>query len=392
MLSTIVPSPETVPVHTSLAQKLAEAALAAIATVNALLMALEMVPREWQEKFGDYEALLLAVPLVVGLLAGVVLAIRWHRRERREGPALVGARWHARLQGILRYWLAFEIATYGFAKLLQTQFETANYQLDRPLGAVTGFTLTWYYFGYSRTFAVILGLIQIGGAALLLWRRTTLLGALVLLPVMVNIVFINLFYDIAFGAFLNSALFTLGLSFLIGLDWPKLRAALFALTETLPAVHLGGPAAKTALRLIVLLLPAAFIWYLKSQNGPPSPLDGVWRVDSLTRAGQPVPLDSCGTAEQGWTRFYFAGWHGAVVRFAPDKYEPNRELRGKYVYDATRHQLRAAFATKPSRDKNPEAPGDSLLTTVVLADPRHARLRGTFGQDSVVVALTKLRD
>ena len=112
----------------------------------------------------------------------------------------------------------------------------------------------------------------------------------------------------------------------------------------------------------------------------------------MRRAGQVVPLDSCGTHPQGWTRFYFAGWRGVVVRFAPDKYEPNRELRGQYAYDTARHRLRAAFATKLFWDKNPDALGDSLRVTVALADPKHARLRGTFGKDSIALTLTRLRD
>lgn len=72
----------------------------------------------------------------------------------------------------------------------------------------------------------ILGLIQISGAVLLLFRRTTLLGALILLPVMTNIILINIFYEISAGAFVNSLIFTIGLVFLIALRWRPLFAVL----------------------------------------------------------------------------------------------------------------------------------------------------------------------
>jgi hypothetical protein len=43
-------------------------------------------------------------------------------------------------------------------------------------------------------------LLQLTGAALLLFRKTALLGAALLLPVMANIVLVNIFFFIAWGA------------------------------------------------------------------------------------------------------------------------------------------------------------------------------------------------
>lgn len=42
-------------------------------------------------------------------------------------------------------------------------------------------------------------MVQLGGGALLLFRKTALLGAAMMLPVMSNIVMINLFFRIALG-------------------------------------------------------------------------------------------------------------------------------------------------------------------------------------------------
>src|ERR1700722_8642543 len=135
----------------------------------------------------------------------VVTSIIWQNIEKRRQAGSAGV--HAWAIGILRYWLAFMISVYGFAKILKTQFAQLLTRNDTPVGHLSGFQLTWNYFGHSYTFAVIIALLQIGGSILLLFRRTTLLGAVVLLPVMVNIVLINLFYNIDPGAFLNSILF-----------------------------------------------------------------------------------------------------------------------------------------------------------------------------------------
>ena len=68
------------------------------------------------------------------------------------------------------------------------------------MGSLTGYQLAWFYYAHSHTYAVILGLIQLGGGALLLFRKTALLGAALMLPVMTNIVMINVFFRIAWGA------------------------------------------------------------------------------------------------------------------------------------------------------------------------------------------------
>ena len=71
---------------------------------------------------------------------------------------------------------------------------------QRPIGSLSGFQLTWYYYSYSHFYAIILGLTQLAGGALLLFRKTALLGAAIMAPVMANILMINLFFHIAVGA------------------------------------------------------------------------------------------------------------------------------------------------------------------------------------------------
>ena len=46
----------------------------------------------------------------------------------------------------------------------------------RPAVSLTGYQLAWLYYGHSHAYAVILGLIQLAGGALLLSRKTALLS------------------------------------------------------------------------------------------------------------------------------------------------------------------------------------------------------------------------
>ncbi len=105
----------------------------------------------------------------------------------------------------LRFLSAWLLFLYGSSKLLGRQFSLLPDVASKPVGSLTGYQLAWFYYSYSHTYAVILGLTQLAGAAMLLFRKAALLGAAVLLPVMVNILLINAFFSIAWGALVTSA-------------------------------------------------------------------------------------------------------------------------------------------------------------------------------------------
>ena len=93
----------------------------------------------------------------------------------------------------LRYICAFLLYMYGASKLAHMQFSLGPAIAHRPVGSLTGYELTWYYYGYSRAYACILGSTQVAGATLLLFRKTAFLGAALMTPVMANILLINIF-------------------------------------------------------------------------------------------------------------------------------------------------------------------------------------------------------
>jgi hypothetical protein len=104
----------------------------------------------------------------------------------------------------LRYLSALLLFTYGLSKLLGRQFTLPPEIALRPVGSLSGYQLAWFYYSYSQVYAVILGLIQLAGGALLLFRKSALLGAALVLPVITNILMINVFFHIAWGALCTS--------------------------------------------------------------------------------------------------------------------------------------------------------------------------------------------
>jgi len=123
---------------------------------------------------------------------------------------------YPRLLDWLRYFCAFLLYMYGSSKLLHLQFNRQTELAHRAVGSLNGYELTWYYFGLSRAYACVLGVTQVAGATLLLFRRTTLAGALAMLPVMVNIVLINMFILVNdYGPYLTSSLIVASLLIIV---------------------------------------------------------------------------------------------------------------------------------------------------------------------------------
>ncbi len=100
----------------------------------------------------------------------------------------------------LRYLCAWFLFFYGISKLTGHQLTVPGWVAKQPIGSLDGQTLTWYYYSYSHAYRMILGFLQVFAALLLLFRRTALLAAVLMTPVMANIVLINLFYVISPGA------------------------------------------------------------------------------------------------------------------------------------------------------------------------------------------------
>ena len=192
----------------------------------------------------------------------------------------------------LRFFVCAFLLLYGFAKLTGAQFTILNSELDKPMGQVSGFWLTWYYFGYSSIYGNLIGCVQILGAVLLMFRKTTLIGACLLLPVVGNIFLVNIFYGIALDtpviSFLLLAALMGILAFhkneLLEVFWTKQNSA-FPDQPSKKSVMFG----KYAFRALLLLAMGAYLYYVANYNNRfPTPIDGTWDIVSVTPQSGPT--------------------------------------------------------------------------------------------------------
>ncbi|CAG5068149.1 hypothetical protein DYBT9623_00878 [Dyadobacter sp. CECT 9623] len=364
--------------------KFCEASLGILAATVIIQIPLDIFTSIW-EYLGDYDNYYFIIQAVLPLIGGAIYATLWQDRER---TGRINSGWHhAILLGMLRYWLAYSISVYGFAKILKTQLQSPIYRLDMPLGDLNGFALTWYYFGYSYTLAVILGLFQVGGSILLLFRRTTLIGVMVLLPVMVNIVLINLFYDIAAGAFFNSIIYTIGLVYLLFNDFEKLKAAFWDLVERFPTIGGKNQWAKNGLRFLVIAAAFATIYQYLWNDKTDKILLGTWKVEKLLKNKQPVDETAWLKDSTAWNKVYFASWNGAAFSPNPYRYLPAESLRGSYEFDSLKNDIQFIF-------QNPAQKGgkdDTLHIAVTNRTQKSMHLHFVMASDTMDLQLARLR-
>lgn len=185
-----------------------------------------------------------------------------------------------------RFVASFLMLVYGFAKLNGSQFTVLDSELDKPMGEVNGFWLTWHYFGYSPVYGNFIALVQVAGGVLLMFRKTALAGACLLLPLVTNIILVDIFYGIELEALGAALVIEAALLFIVAAHRGELVELFWKRQNSLfppGARSRGARSGKYAARALMILLPAVLTYWLANYNNRlPTPLDGVWEVAEVS--------------------------------------------------------------------------------------------------------------
>lgn len=136
------------------------------------------------------------VNVLVCFVLALSVALVWSLIMRRRASHPVA---RDLLRSFLRYTLAVTMLSYGTAKLGATfnQFPVPDVdRLMKSYGDSSPMNLVWTFMGASRAYTMFAGLSEVAAALLLVWRRTTILGALVAAGVMLNVMMLNFCYDV----------------------------------------------------------------------------------------------------------------------------------------------------------------------------------------------------
>lgn len=240
----------------------------------------------------DYVLLLSYVSLAL------LITIIWSLVDRQRKSYHIIYHW---LRVLVRYYVAFMMFSYGFAKVfhLQMPFPPLS-QLVQPFGDKSPMGLAWSYVGYSSAFSAFTGWSEVIAGAFLLFRRTTLLGAILSAFVAVNIVAINFCFDVPVKLF-SSMLLLMSL-FLMAPDVQRL-VNLFLLNKPVEPRVYYSYLPKRWMRITAIVIKVLFIAYAlisHVENGirgqksygdkrPKPPLYGIYNTELLVRNGDTIP-------------------------------------------------------------------------------------------------------
>jgi hypothetical protein len=269
---------------------------------------------------GSGDTLWHYVHLLFCAIASVIATGVWSAiAKRRAHPELQAA-----MLVVLRYYVASVMLGYGMAKVFVGQFPPNSLaRLDGTIGEMSPMGMLWTFMGASGPYTVFAGLAEVIGSVLLLWRRTTLLGALVIAAVMTNVVMLNFSYDVPVKLY---SMQLLAMAIVIAL--PSLRRLIAAMlghavgaeplrvrgSRNFERVRFAAKAGFLAIYIAGAVMHYA--WMRVSWPNEPRALAGIWTVETYAIDGtERAPLT---TDDARWRKMIVSEW-GVSIRYMTDR-------------------------------------------------------------------------
>lgn len=231
------------------------------------------------------------------LLAVAATAVwTWLGRKQTAYPRL-----QAWLRTYVCFFLAIFMLSYGAAKAIKAQFVFPSLaELLQPIGESSPMGLVWDFMGASTAYTMFTGVAEMLGGFLLAFRRTRLLGAMVSAGAMLNVLMLNLCFDVPVKLF--SAHLLLMAVFLMLPDLKRLadlflfnRRVESAVERPLFASPRRNRVAQVAGIVFVLLFAGWSLygsWKSSREYGdlmPRPPLYGIWVAEEMVVDGVARP-------------------------------------------------------------------------------------------------------
>jgi hypothetical protein len=307
----IIPFPiEYLPFTTTLIQKYTDLWQAIVPWVGKHILHLSYDITVFTNGSGDttYNYVQVLCFLALATLATVIWSVLDRKRPSYE-------RLYQWLKLYVRFSLATAMISYGTYKVIPIQMPAPFLtRLIEPYGDSSPMGLLWTFIGASKGFEIFTGCAEMLGGVLLIFPRTTLLGALVCLVDTTEIFILNMCYDVPVKLY-SFHLLVMSV-FLIAPELKRL-ANLFIFNRQVEAAKLIQFFKRRWLNRGILVLQILFGLYVIGSSfyqaqeqskkygsaAPKPPLYGIWMVDEFSVDGQIRPPLMTDTTR--WQRVIF---------------------------------------------------------------------------------------
>jgi uncharacterized membrane protein YphA (DoxX/SURF4 family) len=329
---------------------------------------------------GNSDGIYGYVQLVCFALIAVIGTLIWTLADRKSTGY---SRLDAWLRVALRYALAFSLLSYGMIKVIPIQFPSPSLiDLLTPHGDFSPFWLFWTFMGYSTAYTIFAGTAEVLAGVLLLFRRTTTLGALMAAGVLLNVGMLDFCYDVPEK--LDVIFLFLMAMILLAPDFGRLANLLVLNRPTSPTEFPNPPtpkrmltarvAAKAVVITYMIVTTAMMPQKIKAFYSPHSPIYGIYDVEEFTRNGQILPPLTTDTIR--WRKVVFLTTDDTEVQLMDDSWKSYDA-----TYDVKAKKVTLAITSGKTTSKS--------VFAYSQPDRDHLALSGQLGNDSITVKLKR---
>lgn len=258
-----------------------------------------------------YDYVLVLVIFILSALIAIIIAIADRKRKNYQQLYLFTI-------VLARYYVAFTMLVYGFAKVFEGQFPALGYySLEKKFGDMSPMGVLWTFMESSSAYTFFGGLMEIIGGLLLLFRRTKTFGALFSMIVMVNVAVLNYTYDVPVKIF--STHIVLLCLFILTYEWKKLYN--FFILHKAEILNYNKLRVRKKWMLISLkavkglliayLLYTFFIQPMMNQSKEKIYLEGIYSTEMFVLNNDTLPLNPMDSVR--WKKMYIAYKDGINV-------------------------------------------------------------------------------
>lgn len=283
----------------------------------------------------------------------------------------------------VRYGLAISVMGYGFAKIFKTQFpEPGFFRLLESYGDSSPMGLAWTFMGYSKAYNYFTGIAELL-AGLMLFRKTSSLGALITIAVMTNVVMMNFSFDIPVK--LYSAHLLLMAIYVLSPDFQRIWNFFTHREVNVPERQfLIWPEKYNTARLVIKTLFIGYIFYSSVDQGleiqkqwgdkaPKPDMYGLYQVEHFVLNGDTLPSLTSDTIR--WQHLVIQ-WEGRThIQMMNDKFS-----HYSLEKDSSEQKL-TIFSRRDTVNKN--------YFTYDFVEGESLDLQGTWGKDTLSVEMIR---
>ncbi|MFZ4545491.1 MAG: hypothetical protein ACOYOA_15665 [Saprospiraceae bacterium] len=155
--------------------------------------------------------------------------------------------------------LVVSSAMYIYGLLKYFQFDNQS-DITKSVSELTGMELMWAFYGYSKPYAVLLGILEIMGGTLLLIRKTRIIGGLFLTGILMNVIAQDFFYSVNEGALRAAILYQVMIFAILWMNRFELIAGTKAMLLKGRQTEIGQ---KNVLLVLISILIAILLKFLE---------------------------------------------------------------------------------------------------------------------------------